>query len=46
MSLVASAQAALSAYQEKIDGLLGIDFLLEFSQTVIDLKKRLVSFIP
>jgi hypothetical protein len=37
---------ALSAYQEKIGGLLGLDFLLEFSQVVIKLKESLVSFIP
>ena len=36
----------LSAYQEKIGGLLGLDFLLEFSQVVINLKESLVSFIP
>ena len=36
----------LSAYQEKIGGLLGLDFLLEFSRVVIDLKQSLVSFIP
>ena len=35
----------LSAYQEKIGGLLGLDFLLEFSQVVINLKESLVSFI-
>ena len=37
---------ALSPYQEKIGGLLGLDFLLEFSQVVINLKEALVSFIP
>jgi hypothetical protein len=36
----------LSAYRERIDGLLGLDFLLEFSQAVIHLKKRVVTFIP
>ncbi|HYL37699.1 MAG TPA: retropepsin-like aspartic protease [Bryobacteraceae bacterium] len=43
---VMDLSAALSAYQEKIDGLLGMDFLLEFSQAVINLKERLVTFIP
>jgi aspartyl protease len=37
---------SLSAYQEKIDGLLGIDFFLEFSQAVIHLKNRRVTFVP
>jgi hypothetical protein len=36
----------LSAYQEKIGGLLGLDFLLEFSQVAINLKEAVVSFIP
>ena len=36
----------LSAYKERVDGLLGLDFLLEFSQAVIHLKKRVVTFIP
>jgi len=35
----------LSAYKERVDGLLGLDFLLEFSQAVIHLKKRVVTFI-
>jgi len=34
----------LAAYKEQIDGLLGIDFLLEFSQATINLKDRLVTF--
>jgi len=42
---VMDLSAALSVYQEKIDGLLGIDFFLEFSQAVIDLKKRVFTFI-
>ncbi|HTS46409.1 MAG TPA: retropepsin-like aspartic protease [Bryobacteraceae bacterium] len=42
---VMDLSAALSAYQEKIDGLLGIDFFLEFSQAVIDLNKRVFTFI-
>jgi hypothetical protein len=37
---------ALSPYKEKIGGLLGLDFLLEFSQVVINLKETLVSFVP
>jgi hypothetical protein len=37
---------ALSPYQEKIGGLLGLDFLLEFSEVVINLKEAVVSFIP
>ena len=36
---------ALSSYREKIDGLLGLDFLLEFSQTVINVSERVVWFI-
>ncbi len=36
---------ALSTYREKIDGLLGLDFMLEFSQTVIDLKARVITFV-
>lgn len=37
---------ALSAYREKIDGLLGIEFLLRFSQATFDLKTRSITFIP
>jgi hypothetical protein len=36
----------LSAYEERIDGLLGIDFLLDFSRAVIDFKERTIAFIP
>ena len=36
----------LSVYREKIDGLLRIDFLLEFPQTVINVKTREITFIP
>jgi predicted aspartyl protease len=36
---------ALSPYKEKIGGLLGLDFLLEFSQVVINLKETQVSFV-
>jgi aspartyl protease len=36
---------ALAAYQEPVDGLLGLDFFLEFSQVLINLKERLVTFI-
>jgi hypothetical protein len=35
----------LSAYRETIDGLLGMDFFLEFSQSVINLKDRTVTFV-
>lgn len=42
---VMDLSAALSAYQETIDGLLGIDFFLEFSQAVVDLRKRVFTFI-
>ena len=35
----------LSVYQESIDGVLGIDCLLEFSQSVINLKDRTVTFV-
>ena len=37
---------ALSMYQEKVDGLLGIDFFLQFSEALVDLKKRTISFVP
>jgi hypothetical protein len=37
---------ALSAYEEKIDGLLGIDFFLGFSQAIISVKMRTISFVP
>jgi predicted aspartyl protease len=37
--------AALSAYNEPIDGLLGLDFLLEFSQATINLKDRILTFL-
>jgi hypothetical protein len=36
----------LSAYQEKIGGLLGLDILMEFSQVSINLREAMVSFIP
>ena len=36
---------ALSAYREKIDGLLGIEFLLRFSQANFDWKARSITFI-
>ena len=42
---VMDLSAALSAYRETIDGLLGIDFFLEFSQSVINLKDRTVTFV-
>jgi hypothetical protein len=35
--------AALSAYKEPIDGLLGLDFLFEFSQATINLKDRILT---
>jgi len=34
---------ALSVYQERIDGLLGLEFLLQFSQATINLKDRLLT---
>jgi predicted aspartyl protease len=37
--------AVLSAYNEPIDGLLGLDFLLEFSQATINLKDRILTFL-
>jgi hypothetical protein len=43
---VMDLSAAVSAYREKIDGLLGIEFLLNFSQTLIDIKTRRITFIP
>lgn len=35
----------LAAYRETIDGLLGMDFFLEFSQCVINLKDRTVTLV-
>jgi len=35
----------LSVYRERIDGLLGLDVLLEFSQAVIHFKNRTVTLI-
>ena len=43
---VMDLSAALSAYRERIDGLLGIDLLLEFSQAVINVKARTLTLIP
>lgn len=36
---------ALSFYAEKPDGLLGLDFLQEFSRVVIDLRAKTISFL-
>ena len=35
----------LSNYQERIDGLLGLDFLMEFSRVVLNFQDRTVTFI-
>jgi predicted aspartyl protease len=35
---------ALAVYQERIDGLLGLDFLLQFSKATINLKDRALTF--
>jgi hypothetical protein len=35
----------LSAYRETVDGVLGMDFFLQFSQSVINLKDRTVRFV-
>ena len=43
---VMDLSAVLSGYREKIDGLLGLDFLFEFSQAVINLKNRTITFVP
>ena len=43
---VMDLSAALSAYREKIDGLLGLDFFLEFSQADINLKARSITLVP
>ena len=37
--------AVLSAYNEPIDGLLGLDVLLEFSHANINLKDRILTFL-
>ena len=37
--------AVLTPYRERIDGLLGIDFLLEFSEAVIDFRARSIRFV-
>jgi predicted aspartyl protease len=34
----------LSAYQEKIDGVLGLDFLTEFNQVTINVKDKTIAF--
>jgi len=36
----------LSVYRERIDGLLGLDVLFEFSQAVIHFKTRVLTLIP
>jgi len=36
----------LSAYKERIDGLLGLDLLLEFSQAVFHFKTRSMTLVP
>ena len=43
---VMDLSAALSAYREKIDGLLGLDFLLEFSQADINIRARSITLVP
>ena len=43
---VMDLSAALSTYREKIDGLLGLDFLLEFSEAEINLKARSITLVP
>ncbi len=35
----------LSNYQERIDGLLGLDFFLQFSQVALNLEDRAVTLI-
>ena len=35
----------LSVYSEKIDGILGLDFLQQFREVVINIKERSISFI-
>jgi len=42
---VMDLSSALDGYRERIDGLLGLDFLFEFSQAVIALKDRTVTFV-
>jgi hypothetical protein len=42
---VMDLSVTLSFYQEKIDGLLGMDFLLEFSQVAISLKSREMTLV-
>lgn len=36
----------LSVYKERIDGLLGLDLLFEFSQAVIHFKTRVLTLVP
>src|SRR5262249_10408270 len=37
--------AILSSYREKIDGLLGLDFLLQFSEITINRKEKTITFL-
>jgi predicted aspartyl protease len=43
---VMDLSTVLAAYREKIDGLLGMDFLLQFSEAVINLKSRAITLVP
>ncbi len=43
---VMDLSAALALYRERIDGLLGIDVLFEFSQAVINFKTRSLTLVP
>lgn len=40
---VMDLSAVLGAYSEKIDGLLGMDFLFEFSEATIDFKRHRIT---
>jgi len=35
----------LQAYSERIDGVLGLDFFVEYSQVTIDMKNRTITFV-
>lgn len=43
--VVMDLSRALAEYREQIDGLLGLDFILQFSQVIIAIKERTVTFV-
>ena len=43
--IVRNLAQALSGYEEKLDGILGLDFFKEFSQVTINIKKKTITFV-